>query len=260
MLDLGGRPVVELRINGKGPFPFLLDTGAGVTVVSEDLSRELSLSAPADMQMRAVAGSDGAPPPMVAIHEIRLGDAVIEGIVAMMMPSGALRVGGNAPRGVLAASAFWGYLLTYDYPGKRILIKKGSLAEADSKSIFQYNKDQLLPMIPVRIAGHDTQVDLDTGSPHGLTLPTRFLAELPLATQPKTVGKAHTPNGTEFTVSVARVDGTIELGRYKLETDEVHFSDIRPGPFPPNGNIGYQVLRHFVVTLDCKNRRIQLAQ
>jgi hypothetical protein len=260
MLDIGGRPGVELKINGKGPFVFVLDTGAAMTVVSEDLCRELHLSAPKKVEVHMVGGGEGELPPPVAIHEISFGDAVLKDMIAAMMPMPPLGPSEQAPRGVLSAASIPGYLLTYDYPSKRIIIKKGSLVEADSKSIFQYGADRLLPTVPVRVAGHDTEVDVDTGSPDGLTLPSRFLAELPLATQPSEVGKVRTPRGGEFTVSIARVAGTIEIGKYKLDTDEVHFSDIHPGPLPPSGNIGYEVLRHFVVTLDSKNRRIQLRQ
>ncbi|MFY9985138.1 MAG: aspartyl protease family protein [Chthoniobacterales bacterium] len=258
MQDMGGRPVVELRINGKGPFPFILDTGATMTVISEELSRQLSLSAPGDMHV--VARGAGTPPRIVAIHEVRIGNAVLEDVIAGMMPSGAFSVGGDAPRGVLTAASFPGYLLTYDYRGKRISIKKGSLAGADSKSIFQYSEDHLLPTVPIRVAGHDTQVDLDTGSPYGLTLPVKFLTELPLATEPKESGKVRTGGGGEFPVSIARVHGVIEVGKYKLDAGEVSFSDARPGPGPSTGNIGYEVLRHFVVTIDSKNRRIELDQ
>jgi len=60
MQDIGGRPVVDLMISGKGPYRFILDTGAVTTVVSEDLSRDLSLSAPEGMQ---VASAIGGPPP-----------------------------------------------------------------------------------------------------------------------------------------------------------------------------------------------------
>jgi Retroviral aspartyl protease len=35
MQDMGGRPVVEIKINGKGPYRFILDTGAVTTVVSD---------------------------------------------------------------------------------------------------------------------------------------------------------------------------------------------------------------------------------
>ena len=257
MQDMGGRPVVELKINGRGPYRFILDTGTVTTIVSEDLSRELSLTPPAGVQ---VAPVNGGPAPAIAlIHDVRIGDAVLEDMIAAVMPLGGLLKGDNAPRGILSAACFPGYLLTYDYPGKRISIRKGALASADSKSIFQYTKDQVLPTVPVRIAGHDTQVHLDTGSPAGLTLPVKFLAELPLASQPKEAGKVRT-HGGEFPVSSARVNGPIELGKYRLGLDEVRFSDVRPGPGPAVGNIGYGVLRDFVVTLDSKNERIRLDQ
>ena len=257
MQDMGGRPVVEVKINGKGPYRFILDTGAVTTVVSDELSRELSLSTPAGMQVAAVGG--GTPPVIVVIHDLRVGDALLTDMIAAVMPLGGLLKGDNAPRGVLSAASFPGYLLTYDYPGRRISIKKGILDSADSRSIFQYTEEQVLPTVPLRIAGHDTQVHLDTGSGFGLTLPVKFLTELPLASQPKEAGRVRTGGG-EFTVSIARVDGTIELGKYKLDLDEVRFSDVRPGPGPAPGNIGYEVLRHFVVTLDSKNRRIRLDQ
>jgi hypothetical protein len=89
------------------------------------------------------------------IHDVHIGDAVLEDMIAAVVPLGGLLQGENAPHGVLSAASFPGYLLTYDYPGKRILIRQGALASADSKSIFQYTEDQVLPTVPVRIAGHD---------------------------------------------------------------------------------------------------------
>jgi hypothetical protein len=257
MQDMGGRPVVEVKINGKGPYRFVLDTGAVTTVVSDELARELSLAAPAGVQVTAVGG--GPAPSIVVIGDLRVGDATLKDMIAAAMPLGSLLKGVNAPRGVLSAASFPGYLLTYDYPGRQISIKKGVLGETDSKSTFQYTQQEVLPTVPVRIAGQDTNVHLDTGSAFGLTLPLKFLKELPLTSSPKEAGKVHTGGG-EFPVSIARVNGPIELGKYKLDLDEVRFSDAKPGPGPAAGNIGYEVLRHFVVTLDSKNRRIRLDQ
>ena len=257
MQDRGGRPVVDVKINGKGPYRFVLDTGAVTTVVSDELSRELSLTPPAGVQVASVG--DGPAPAIVVIHDLRIGKVMLEGMIAAAMPLGGLLKGEDAPRGILSAASFPGCLLTYDYPGKRILIKRGALKADDSRSIFQYTEDQILPTVPLRIAGHDMQVHLDTGSAFGLTLPVKFLTELPLAVQPKEAGRVRTGGG-EFPVSIARLNGTIELGKYKLDLDEVRFSDARPGPGPAVGNIGYDILRNFVVTLDSRNRRIQLDQ
>jgi hypothetical protein len=208
----------------------------------------------------AYASVGGGPAPaIVLIHDLRIGDATLEGLIAAAMPLSGLLNGEDAPRGILSAAVFPGYLLTYDYPGKRILIKKGALEAADSRSIFQYAEDQILPTVPVSIAGHNLQVHLDTGSPFGLVLPVKFLTELPLASQPREAGRVRTGGG-EFSVSSARVDGTIELGKYKLDPGEVRFSDARPGPGPSIGNLGYEVLWHFVVTLDSQNRRIKIDQ
>ncbi len=257
MQDMEGRPVIDVKIDGKGPYRFVLDTGASVTVVSDELGRELSLPPLAGVHVASKGG--GPVPAIVMIHDIRIGNAVLEGVMAATMPLGGLLKGENAPRGVLSAANFPGYLLIYDYPGKRISIKKGALQSADSKSSFQYTEEQVLPTVPLRIAGHDTQVHLDAGSTFGLTLPVKFLTELPLASEPKPAAKVRTAGG-EFSVSTARLNGTIELGKYKLDPDEVRFSDARPGLGPAAGNIGYEVLRHFVVTLDSKNRRILFEQ
>lgn len=154
---------------------------------------------------------------------------VLEGLITVAMPLGHLLQGENPPHGILSAANFPGYVLTYDYPGKRISIKKGALDSADSKTSFQYAQDEDLPTVPVRVAGHGIRVHLDTGSGYGLTLPVKFLAEIPLASQPKEAGRVRTGGG-EFPVSIARVNGTVELGKYKLDLDEVRFSDARPGP------------------------------
>jgi len=257
MQDMGGRPVVELKINGKGPYRFILDTGAMTTVIADDLSRELSLAPPQGLH---VASPDGETvPAIVMVDDLGIGDATLEGVIAAVMPLGGLLKEENAPRGILSAASFPGYLLIYDYLSSNIAIRKGSIDSADFKTSFQYNEDQVLPTVPIRIAGHETQVHLDTGSGFGLTLPVKFLKELPLASQPKEAGKARTHAG-EFAVSVARIDGAIELGKYKVDLNEVRFSDVRPGPGPATGNIGYDVLRHFVVTLDSKNRRLRIDQ
>jgi hypothetical protein len=257
MQDVGGRPVVEVRINGKGPYRFIFDTGATITVIDSDLKDELKL--PVAPGMQAAAPGHGPAPAIVSVDALSVGGATLKGVTAALMPLGSLLTGDQRPRGVLSASSFPGHLVIFDYPGRKIVLRKGKLEQADSTSTLAYGTDDPLPTVPIRIAGHETRVHLDTGSGYGLMLPTRFLEELPLASKPEPAGKARV-HGGEYPITKARVDGPITLGAYKLDLPDVSFTDVKPGFGPARGNIGYEVLRGFVVTLDSRNRLIRLVR
>jgi hypothetical protein len=250
MLDFGGRPVVEVTIHGKGPYRFILDTGASFTVIDDTIKEELGLSGEAGGAMHGGGG-------FTKLDELSVGRATLKGAMVSVEPLSRMFRMGDAPRGVLSAASFPGYLLTLDYPAKRVRIRKGELAAADSRRIFEYTAEQILPNVPVRVNGTEFRVHIDSGSPGSLTLASKFKDEIPLASKPVEVGRARTPGG-EFPIWSAQPTGNIELGEFKLELAEVQFSDVNPIPGPPTGNIGYRVLKDFVVTMDSKNRRIRL--
>jgi len=248
MLEAGGRPLVVVYLNGKGPYPFLLDTGAFMVEMNDDLQAELALPA-----------MSNAPSGVARLEALRVGEAVLHGLPVISFPRMPGLAGQNSPRGVLGASLFLGCVLTLDYPAKNVLIRKGALPSADNHRVFQYDAEDVLPRIPIRIAGHDFRPHLDSGSPGGVTLPVNSSSDLPLAEKPVQVGLARTPGG-EFPVFSANLREPIHIGEYTLQTREITFSDIRPGPEPPVGNIGYEILREFVVALDSKNHRLQLTR
>ncbi len=248
MLDLGGRPTVDVTIDGKGPYPFMLDTGADFTGIDETLATELGLP-PAT----PVGGEQ-----TVRIADFRIGDLSVRDFKAGRMPSLVRAVAGTqAPRGVLSAAAFPGHLVVLDYPGRRVAILPGALGAPDNRRVFEYSADEELPVIPVRVGGHEYHIHLDSGSPAGVTLPTRYIEEVPLEAPPVTVGQARTVAGT-FPVQAATVKAPIEIGEYTLTDKQVEFSDVRPGSKPAIGNLGARVLRNFIVTFDSKNRRLKL--
>lgn len=243
MLDIGGRPVVEVMINGKGPFPFILDTGATQTVIDSSLSDELS-------------SSDSA-----GIKELVIGSIKVTGLEVDFLPVAAMfgKVD-KPPRGVLSALSFPGYLLTLDYPRKKIALRKGALPEADARTIFSYGADEMLPVVPLKVAGRAVKVHLDTGAPFGVSLPTKYKGQLPLTAPPQQKGNARTHAG-DYPVFQGTVDGEIEIGEFKLPSRDISFTDVVPHPdATPQGQIGYAALRDFVVTLDSANRRIKFAR
>ena len=138
MLDLGGRPMVEVRINGKGPYSVMLDTGANVTVIDATLVKELGLNSQAS----------GA----LEIDELRLGDVVVHGFQAHAMRGGLPAFGGAAPlRGILSAAAFPGHLVVLDYPHHWVIVTPGSLPAADDQRVFGTQPTKNCPSFPSRL-------------------------------------------------------------------------------------------------------------
>ncbi len=243
MLDIGGRPVVEVKVNGKGPFPFILDTGATNTVIDSDLIDDLSLGDSSGIKELLIG--------TIKVSDPEVDDGPVTAMFAKV---------DKPPRGVLSAQSFPGYLLTFDYPGKKIILRKGALPEADGKRIFAYGADEMLPIVPVKVAGRDVKVHLDTGAPFALALPTVYKERIPLKAPAIEKGKVKTHSG-EFPIFKAAVDGGIEIGEFKLPSSDITFTDVVPNrDAAPQGQVGYAALREFVITLDSMNRRIQFAR
>lgn len=60
-------------------------------------------------------------------RELRLGEAVVTDLPATPFPGLRSLGGDHPPRGVLSAAAFPGYLLTLDYPARKITLRAGEL-------------------------------------------------------------------------------------------------------------------------------------
>ena len=252
MLHFGNRPVVEVILDGKGPFPFILDTGAAGTVLDRGLAEELELPVVGEQHLGSPAGREPMIVPVVKIGVLDVGGAVARELDAPTMDLPSLLRAPGAPRGVLSARIFADGLLTLDYPGERILIERGGLAPADGAEIFQYGEGDHLPTLTITVAGNPIEAHLDSGSPSSVTLPGAWMEKLPLKAAPVEKGKARLVDA-EISLHVATLDGSVTVGRFVLEDPELTFGD----RFPV-GNLGYEFLRRFEVTLDVENRRVRL--
>jgi hypothetical protein len=244
MDDLSGRPVVSVWINGRGPFPFLVGTGAPVTAITQDLLNELGLAPDSDQW---------ASGPVLA-EELRVGDAVAHSVF-LGRTSVAAGQGDTPIRGVLSPTSFPGVLFVLDYPAARLRLLSGALRPPDGRRVFEYPADEVVPSVSVDVAGHVFDVLVDSNAPGGLTLPTRDAADLPLADQPIEIGRVVDGLG-EFPVLVATLNGIVGIGDFPLEIHSIIFSDARPLSGAGKGSIGARILEGFVLTIDVKNHRL----
>ena len=64
---------VPVMVDGRGPFPFLVDTGADHSVLSQELARALKLPAAGFVRVNGIAGTTVAP--RAAVRRLEVGGA-----------------------------------------------------------------------------------------------------------------------------------------------------------------------------------------
>lgn len=246
----GRKPVVDVKINGHGPFKFFLDTGAGATVLDQKLADELKL--PTDGQTKIGDPSDpqGITANRDKIEDLEVGGATFSGVIGVSWDRSPLYKEG-APRGVLGMPLFRELLLTIDYPKNQVVITKGSLASG-GKDILEYEySEHGLFGVPIKVGAADMVATLDTGSPGGLSFPSSYIEKLPLEDKPKEIGRGKTVAG-EAIIYGAKLKDTVRLGNNVFERPDITFFDRLV-----HLNIGYGLVSQFAITIDQKNRRMK---
>jgi len=56
MKEISGVQIVQVSVNGTGPYPFVLDTGANITMIKQQLLHHLNMAAVGSV---TIAGSLG---------------------------------------------------------------------------------------------------------------------------------------------------------------------------------------------------------
>jgi predicted aspartyl protease len=96
--DQIGRIIVPVMVNGRGPFSFVLDTGANRTVVTPQLLATLGLQSAADESVTMNGATGSAVVPTARIERIAAGDVVL---TRQQLPvAGSLAIGIDGILGV----------------------------------------------------------------------------------------------------------------------------------------------------------------
>ncbi len=259
MDNWGGRPVVEARINGKGPFKLLIDTGTSFPVVLDDiLVGKLKLPATGITRPRGEAGDLD----IVDVGTMTIGDAEFSSIQGIRSTGvGCASMTGEGIQGILGLPLFKGCLLTLDFPERRVSFESGELPRPDGETI-EYSADEEHDYgvtVTLSVAGVPAKAHLDTGSPALVTMLNKLQKKLPLKGKPRVVGMARTPQG-EAEVRSAVLDGVLKLGKHKWAKPRIDFADLGPMLDYDVGNIGSRLLKDFAVTVDQKNHRVRFRQ
>ncbi len=220
--------IADTMINGKGPFPMLLDTGAGTTVISPAVSAQIDSSRwLSDLRIDRFTASGKIPCKVQEIDHLS-------------------RALGMKIEGILAYGVFEGVLLTYDYPRQQIRVQQGSFDAATlaSNEVVPTSTGDR-PYVRASADGVDFTVLIDTGSSRGLTI--KKLKRFEFREPPRPTGARMRIKGL-FIVESGRLEGNMKLGPLTLHQPVLHNS-------VSTNLVGQVVLRDFVITFDQVNHR-----
>ena len=248
----GLMPVVEVKINERGPFIFMIDTGAGMQA-DIDLSVAQRLRLP--LSGRAIngdpSGQNDREVATTTIELLTIDKAEFRDVTAVVRPQ---RITKDYPEidGILGFALFTDYLLTLDYPAMQVRLARGALPAANGRDILNFEIDNRIPVVELAIGRIHLPAHVDSGNfVAGFILPEEIVEQLQLQSEAVTVGGARSVTN-RIQLKQVQLRDTIHLGGFEYSQPTIAF------PALSDTNIVFKVLRDFVVTFDQKNRRMKL--
>lgn len=243
-------PVIEAKVNGKGPFRFQVDSGfGGMIEVTPALAQKLALP--------VVGESIGGDPSGKNQKAMRILSAESVDIGELHLGQVGASEGGphfEGIDGVIGLQLFNSLIVRFDYPNARLEIDGGALPPADGAKVLIYTAEHGVPTIEVDVAGVKVKSDIDSGSPALVSLPLALAKSLPLAEEPRVMGHGRTV-GNEFDIYGAPLKGDLHVGAITITNPMVDFVEIFPV-----GNVGFRFLKDLVVTFDPANHRVRFVK
>ena len=275
--DLAGRVTAPVRINGQGPFDFVVDTGANRTVVTRELAEALQLPPQGEAPVHGIAGVE--PSATALIDELVVGSVVSRRLRAPTLSRARLGCDG-----LLGVDVMRNRRVRLDFVRRSLTIDpsraasggpsafdlrrtgSGALPQPTSREVTapaRYRFGQLI-IIDADVAGRPVTAFLDSGSQS--TVANLALRRLVLgdAADPKLrryVTPLYSVTGQTAQGEVAvlpplRVGGLTLRGMQAAFAD-LHVFDIWQLQSRPTVLIGVDVMKSFeAITLDFGRREV----
>ncbi|WP_158546148.1 aspartyl protease family protein [Adhaeribacter pallidiroseus] len=264
--------VVPVYINQKGPFNFILDTGVGVTLITDPaLKDSLQLKNGVNISVAGMGSEADLKAFIASGISMKLGQTTANLLQVAVLSEDVFNLSsyvGVPIYGILGYQFFSSFVVQIKYSEMRIL--------AQNFADFKYRRNYG-PSLPITIEGQkpylttvaqmqdDRKVQvkliIDTGAGHALSLEQESNAAIkvpsPSITAQLGKGLSGTING-----QLGRIK-SFSLHHYSLQnvlTSYPNYQDVGAKVFlvPRNGNIGNELLKRFDVVFDYKRRTMYM--
>jgi len=177
---VGGLPVVRVEIEGRTGLSFLLDTGAGATVIAASLSDSLGLRTRGIVEARGGGGSEAAT--FVDVPSLTLPGVEVDTQIIVALPLETLSAAlGRPVHGILGWDFLSRFVVEIDYPGLRVAVSPaGDYEPPPGATRIPLRLEANVPRIGGVIDGRAGSLLLDTGNASTLFLHAAFAREADL--------------------------------------------------------------------------------
>ena len=258
--DKRDRMTVPIRIDGKGPYEFLIDTGAERTVISTELAQKLELAQGSRARMHSMSGVGDVE--TVIIPKLEVSRKSVAGIHAP-----ALRAVNIGAAGMLGIDSLQSQRIIFDFERKKMTVasSKSREPDRDPNEIVVRARNRLgrLVLVDASLDGEKLMVVLDTGSE--VTVGNAALRKKLVAK--RKMGVTVPIDLISVTGGVIQADYTqvrqVRLGGVRIQDLPVAFAEVHPFKQlqladRPALLLGMDALRLFDrVSVDFANRKVR---
>ncbi len=206
------KPYVSVTVNGRGPFRFLVDTGTGgQALVTPELAEELLLPIVGHAHLTDPSGLGEQRSTTASIDSLKLAGVEFSDVEAVVH-----NLYGDANcQGVLGFTLFEDYLLTLDFPGRRMMLTRGEIGGDSPGSVLPFRMPDGVPIVSLKIGGQQLEAQIDSGGT-GLSVPQKDSRGMKFQETPVAFASGESV-ATRFEIKAARLQADVELGRLCLQ-------------------------------------------
>ena len=254
------RVLIAVRLKGRGPYRFMIDTGSYLSLIRPDLAKTLNLRTQAIERSRGIGGTDAYN--LFLADDVLIGERVHQPQVVF---SDAFKFGYGADiYGALAAGMLTAMDSELDFDASALRFypdgrgeRPGYVAiESEIPRLDSPAQGSRRISATVLIDGRPIRCVLDTGAPYALMLNQTVGRRLGLWNDTRPFAPLR-PNGIGGTAPIARIvrAGSIEMGGAKDERPLVTVlgSDVA-AEF--DGIVGLSFIRRFNLSVDTRARKL----
>jgi len=251
---------VEVKLDGKGPFRVLCDTG-GANILTPEAARALGLKPQGALQGRGV-GDKSEDVGLVKVATLEVGGAVLRDQLFAVFPLAPLASAeGVAENGLIGYEVFKRFVVRVDYERRTLtLTLPAAFTYRGTGTVVPFKFNEHIPQVEGAIDGVAGTFDIDTGSRASLDLLAPFVEEHGLRARyaPRFEGVAGWGVGGPARAQFARA-GSLRLGGVEISRPVIELTLQTKGAFAARyvaGNVGGALLRLFNLTFDYSRQQL----